>query len=160
MKNWAVDTLFFRKRRGEGKNSTANSSKDDSKGKSGYEDRVKGIRRDTLETILEASKSCYPNEFAAILRAEEKIITEILLLPGTLSGEQSALFKLHMLPIDFSVVGTVHSHPSNNFHPSGADLALFQRFGFIHIITATPYNERSWATWDFYGNSLRLEVIE
>lgn len=110
--------------------------------------------------ILEASRSSYPNEFAAILRAEDRVITELLLLPGTLSGEQSALFRLHMLPIDFSVVGTAHSHPSGSFWPSGADLALFQRFGFVHIITAKPYNIRSWAAWDFYGDRWELEIIE
>jgi proteasome lid subunit RPN8/RPN11 len=124
------------------------------------EDLIKGIKRETLETILEASKSSYPNEFGAILRAEDKVITEILLLPGTLSGERSALFKLHMLPIDFSVVGTAHSHPSGNFHPSGADLTLFQRFGFIHIITARPYDENSWAAWDLGGNRIDLKVID
>ncbi len=124
------------------------------------EDMIKGIRKETLSTILEASKSTHPKEFAAILRAVEKVITEILLLPGTLSGESSALFKLHMLPIDFSVVGTAHSHPSPNFHPSGADLALFQRFGFLHIIAAYPYNENSWAAWDFYGNRIWLEVVD
>jgi proteasome lid subunit RPN8/RPN11 len=110
--------------------------------------------------ILEASRSSYPNEFAAILRAEDRVITELLLLPGTLSGESSALFRLHMLPIDFSVVGTAHSHPSGSFWPSGADLTLFQRFGFVHIIAARPYNMRSWAAWDFYGDRWELEIIE
>jgi len=124
------------------------------------EDRIRGIRKDTLDTILEASKSSYPKEFGAVLRAEDKVITEILLLPGTLSGEQSAIFRLHMLPIDFTVVGTAHSHPSRSFHPSGTDLGFFQRFGFIHIITAYPYGEDSWAAWDFYGNKIELKVIE
>lgn len=124
------------------------------------EDFIVGLKKETLTTILEASKSSYPNEFAAILRAENKVITEILLLPGTISGEQSALFKLHMLPIDFSVVGTVHSHPSDSYYPSGADLRLFQRFGFIHIITARPYNNNSWAAWDLGGNRIDLKVID
>jgi proteasome lid subunit RPN8/RPN11 len=121
---------------------------------------IKGIKRATLKIILEASRSSHPNEFAAILRAEGDLITEILLLPGTLSGEQSAIFRLHMLPIDFTVVGTVHSHPIPNFHPSGADLALFQKFGAIHIIVAYPYEERSWAVWDFFGNRLALDVFD
>ncbi|MCK5548452.1 MAG: Mov34/MPN/PAD-1 family protein [Thermoplasmata archaeon] len=128
--------------------------------KKSIEDFIKGIRKDTLATILEAAKSTHPKEFAAILRAEDKVISEILLLPGTLSGEQSALFKLHMLPVDFSVVGTAHSHPSPNFNPSGADLAFFQRFGFIHIIAAYPYYEGTWAAWDFYGNRIDLKVVE
>jgi len=83
--------------------------------------KVYGIRRKTLRMILEASKDTYPKEFAAILRAEEGVIEEILLLPGTVSGDVHAIFQLHMLPIDFSVVGTIHSHPSGSYRPSDAD---------------------------------------
>ena len=86
---------------------------------------VHSIRRRTLKMILEASKSQYPEEFGAILRAKKGVIHELILLPGTVAGERSALFKLHMLPIDFTVVGTVHSHPSGAIFPSGADLDLF-----------------------------------
>ncbi len=121
---------------------------------------IKGIRHETLDTILEASKSSYPKEFAAVLRAENKEISEILLVPGTLSGEQSAIFRLHMLPVDFTVVGTAHSHPTRNYYPSGADLNLFGRFGFIHIIAAYPYDQNSWAAWDIQGNEIELKVIE
>lgn len=110
--------------------------------------------------ILEASKTTFPKEFAAILRGEKGIITEIMLLPGTLSGGTSALFRLHMLPIDFTVVGTAHSHPSGNFHPSQADIQLFQRFGRVHIIVARPYDERSWAAYDFYGRPRELDVVD
>ena len=62
--------------------------------------KVVAIRRKTLRMILEASKDTYPKEFAAILRAEEGVIEELLLLPGTVSGDVHAIFQLHMLPID------------------------------------------------------------
>ncbi|MGB9882284.1 MAG: Mov34/MPN/PAD-1 family protein [Methanomassiliicoccales archaeon] len=121
--------------------------------------RVWGIEGAVIETINEAAKSSYPNEFVAALRAEKGVITEILLLPGTISGERSGLLQLHMLPIDFSVVGTVHSHPSFSNEPSDADLALFGRFGYIHIITCVPFDEKSWKAYDFRGNEVELEVI-
>ena len=38
------------------------------------DDFVVGMDREVLRTILEASKSSYPNEFAALLRAENKVI--------------------------------------------------------------------------------------
>ncbi len=122
--------------------------------------RARAIKRETIEMILEASKDVYPNEFGAILRAEEGVITEIMLLPGTLSGSRSAIFQLHMLPIDFTVVGTVHSHPSGSISPSGADVALFQKFGYIHIITGVPFNEGSWRAFDLYGEPVDLEVVD
>ena len=121
--------------------------------------KVYGIRRKTLRMILEASKDTYPKEFAAILRAEEGVIEEILLLPGTVSGDVHAIFQLHMLPIDFSVVGTIHSHPSGNYSPSEADLGLFSHFGRIHIIAGRPYTEASWAAYDHYGNRIELKVV-
>ncbi|MCJ2511998.1 MAG: Mov34/MPN/PAD-1 family protein [Candidatus Thermoplasmatota archaeon] len=122
--------------------------------------RARAIKKETIEMILEASRDVYPNEFGAILRAEEGVITEIMLLPGTLSGSRSAIFQLHMLPIDFTVVGTVHSHPSGSISPSGADVALFQKFGYIHIITGVPFNEDSWRAFDLYGEPVDLEVVD
>jgi len=122
--------------------------------------RARAIKRETIEMILEASRDIHPNEFGAILRAEEGVITEIMLLPGTLSGSRSAIFQLHMLPIDFTVVGTVHSHPSGSIGPSEADIALFQKFGYIHIITGVPFDKDSWRAFDLYGEPLDLEVID
>ena len=122
--------------------------------------RARAIKRETIDMILEASRDIHPHEFGAILRAEEGVITEIMLLPGTLSGSRSAIFQLHMLPIDFTVVGTVHSHPSGSIRPSGADIALFQRFGYIHIITGVPFDKDSWRAFDLYGEPVDLEVVD
>jgi len=122
--------------------------------------RARAIKRETIEMILEASRDVHPNEFGAILRAEEGVITEIMLLPGTISGSRSAIFQLHMLPIDFTVVGTVHSHPSGAISPSGADMAFFQKFGYIHIITGVPFNKDSWRSFDLYGEPISLEVVD
>lgn len=103
--------------------------------------RPTAIRRKTLRMILGASKDAYPNEFGAILRAEAGVITELLLIPGTIGGNRHAIFRLYNMPPDFSVVGTVHSHPSGAFHPSDEDLHMFSKFGGLHIITGSPYEE-------------------
>lgn len=120
---------------------------------------VKGIKRKTLELICVASRDQHPTEFSAVLRAEKGIITEIMPLPGTISGDQHAILNLHMLPVDMSVVGVVHSHPGPNNHWSDADLQLFAHFGHTHIIVAYPYTEQSWVAYDHHGNVLSLEVI-
>ena len=81
------------------------------------------IKRKCLDLINECAKSTYPNEFGGLLRVDlerKNTIIELVMLPGTISGETHAIFKLHMLPIDFSIVGTVHSHPSYSARPSGA----------------------------------------
>ncbi len=122
--------------------------------------RVEAIRRDTLEMILEAARDTYPMEFGAILRAEGGVVSEILLVPGTIGGESHAIFQLHMLPIDFSVVGTVHSHPGPSARPSPEDLEFFQRIGHVHIIIAYPFSEESWRAWDRQGNPYELTVVD
>lgn len=66
---------------------------------------------------------------------------------------------MHMLPIDFTIIGTVHSHPSSNPKPSSADLSLFERYGKIHIISAHPYSTTSWQAYDYKGNAIKLRVI-
>jgi proteasome lid subunit RPN8/RPN11 len=121
--------------------------------------KVEAISRRTLRMILEASRDMYPREFGAVLRAEEGAITELLLLPGTVSGNRHAIFQMHMLPADFSVVGTVHSHPSGNFQPSEEDLLLFGNFGGIHIIVGHPYTEDAWAAWTPRGDRVPLKII-
>src|SRR3970040_1935970 len=121
--------------------------------------RVEAISRKTLRMILEASRDTYPREFGAILRAEGGVITELLLLPGTVSGNRHAIFQLHMLPADFTVVGTVHSHPSGVFEPSDEDLHLFSKFGGIHIIVGRPYTEDTWAAWTHAGERVALRVV-
>ena len=80
-------------------------------------------------------------------------------LPGTVSGDVHAVFQLHMLPIDFSVVGTVHSHPSGNYRPSEADLHLFSKFGRIHIIVGSPYTPATWQAYNHDGTPLTLDVV-
>ena len=121
---------------------------------------IRGIEREALEFIFEASRSSHPREFAGILRAKDGIIKEILILPGTVSSGESALLRLHMLPIDPSACGSVHSHPSPYPVPSGADLGLFAKFGRVHLIVASPYDERSWRAYDHQGNEIHLEVVE
>ena len=121
---------------------------------------VHSIKKRTLRMILEASKSQYPNEFGALLRAEKGIIHELILLPGTESGETSALFRLYMLPVDFTIVGTVHSHPSGAVYPSDADLQLWRNFGWMHIITGSPFGRNDWACFTTSGEQRNLKVVD
>ncbi len=118
------------------------------------------IRRGVLELIMESSKSSLPNEFAAILKAKRGVIFEIALLPGTISGETSAIMQIFMRPIDLNYVGTVHSHPSGLIYPSEADKNLFSKFGHIHIIVGYPFKIDSWRAFNNEGAEITLEVTD
>lgn len=121
------------------------------------------ITKKCLDMIIESSKSNYPQEFGALLRVdrvEKTTIIEVVLLPGTISGDSHAIFHLHMLPVDYSVVGTVHSHPSSIPRPSDADLDLFSHFGRIHlIIGVSSYGEVTWKAYDHTGQPTTLTIV-
>ena len=117
------------------------------------------IKKSVLELVYESAKSIHPNEFASTLRATDGVINEVALLPGTTSGNRHAILRLNMLPIDYSVVGTVHSHPSFSSRPSNADLHLFQKHGKVHIIAAKPYAKDSWRAYNYNGEEIEMDVI-
>ena len=120
------------------------------------------IKHSCLDLIIESARSVYPNEFGALLRVDDEekdTISELVLLPGTVQGESHAIFKLHMQPVDFNIVGTVHSHPSRFPIPSNADLELFGKHGRIHMIIANPYNHSSWRAYDYNGKEIELKVL-
>ena len=121
---------------------------------------VDHIKAKTLRMIMEASKSSYPSEFAAFLRAEGRVIKELMLLPGTVSGNSHAIFQMSMLPVDFTVVGTVHSHPSDTSLPSDADLDLFRRYGWVHLITHYPYEMDCFTAYNGRGEIVELEIVD
>lgn len=118
------------------------------------------ITRRCLDSALACARSAYPNEFGGILRADVPgTISELLLLPGTTAGRRHANFQLHMMPIDFGVAGTVHSHPSGALHPSDADVTLFRHWGQRHVIVGHPYSEGSWRAYDGNGLEIALAVV-
>lgn len=122
--------------------------------------KVQGIHRDVLDMIIEVSRNSYPNEFVALLRHDEGIISEVHFLPGSMAGEESATIPLFMRPIDLNIVGTVHCHPGFSNRPSEEDRALFRRFGHTHIIICLPYDETSWQGYDMDGNPITIPVVE
>jgi proteasome lid subunit RPN8/RPN11 len=121
--------------------------------------QIKGIDSGTLDFILETCKSTAPEEFAGLLHEKDGIITEVLILPGTESSEQNAVIKLFMMP-NITAVGSIHSHPGPNREPSQADLHMFSKTGYCHIIVGYPYDKQSWTCYDKEGNIRELQVID
>lgn len=120
---------------------------------------VKGIARETLDFIMEVSKSAYPKEFAGLMQTKDGVITDILILPGTESSEVNAVLKLFMMP-NITAVGSVHSHPSSIIRPSKADLRLFSKTGNHHIIVGYPYGPDNWKCFDGSGEEIQLDVLD
>ena len=121
---------------------------------------VKSVRRGVLQMGAEAAKSSHPQEFACMLKLEKGTITEVVLIPGTIQGDSHAIFQFHMLPVDRTINGTLHSHPSPHPYPSDADFALFEKHGMIHLIFAYPYGPNDWRAYDHRGTPAKLKVVD
>jgi proteasome lid subunit RPN8/RPN11 len=120
---------------------------------------VKGIAKDLLDLVREASKSSHPHEFAALLREVNGVISELLFVPGTTSNDTSAHMLLDATPLDLSIVGSVHSHPVHDLRYSDADLHMFGAKGIYNIIVAYPYGENDWICYDPRGQRVDMPVI-
>lgn len=119
------------------------------------------IPQTLLDTILAGAKQLYPRESFLILRGKKRkdviIVSDLLIAPLSVHGRGFASYPSHMLPMDFSIVGTVHSHPSGNMQPSSVDLNHL--FGRILMIVGFPYvDERCVAVYSSDGEKLTLNV--
>lgn len=110
---------------------------------------------------MRAARNVYPKEFIAFLGSTQKnsVIDELVMLPSTF-GEGFSSIRMDLLPIDKSIVGSVHSHPSPNAFPSRADKSFFPKTGEIHLIIAYPFNISSIAAFNAKGKPVRVEVVE
>jgi len=121
------------------------------------------MNQELLDAIFEGAKHLYPRETILLLRGKKVkdtiCIVDLVIPPLATYGEGFATYQLHLLPMDFSIVGTVHSHPSGNKTPSDVDFNHF--FGRILMIVGYPYtNSLDVAVYNSHGEKLTLEVTK
>ncbi len=121
------------------------------------------IPQDLLDAIFEGAKRLYPKETFLLLRGKKSKnaiqVTDLVVPPLAVYGYGFANLPFHMLPMDFSVVGTVHSHPSGNINPSDVDINHF--FGRILMIVGYPFADaQNVAVYDSKGEKVPFQVTE
>ncbi len=119
------------------------------------------IPKDILETIYAGAKQLYPRESFLLLRGKKSKgtikITDLVLAPFAVHGNGFAHFNPYMFSGDYSLVGTVHSHPSGNISPSHVDMNYF--FGRILMIVGYPFEAQNCvAVYDSNAERLPVEV--
>ena len=119
------------------------------------------IPQDVLECIYAGAKQLYPRESFLLLRGKKSKtaikITDLILAPFASHGQGFAHFNPYMFSGDFSLVGTVHSHPSGNISPSHVDMNYF--FGRILMIVGYPFDDRSCvAAYDAKAERIPIEI--
>ena len=121
------------------------------------------MSQELLDSIFEGAKRLYPRETILLLRGKKVKdvvrIVDLIVPPLATYGHGFANYQLHLLPMDFSLVGTVHSHPSDNTTPSDVDFNHF--FGRILMIVGYPYaSEQNVAVYNSCGEKLPIEVTK
>jgi proteasome lid subunit RPN8/RPN11 len=121
------------------------------------------VREELLQAVFEGARRLYPRETILLLRGKKKKnlveISEIVVPPLATYGSGFAHVPIHMLPMDFSIVGTVHSHPSGNLTPSSTDLNHF--FGVVLMIVGSPFaDEKNVAVYNRNGEKLTLQIAK
>jgi proteasome lid subunit RPN8/RPN11 len=116
---------------------------------------------DLLDCIYAGAKQLYPRESFLLLRGKKSKgvirIYDLVLAPFAVHGENFASFNPYMFSGDFSLVGTVHSHPSGYIMPSHVDMNYF--FGRILMIVGYPYEGKGCvAVFDSNGEKLPLDI--
>ena len=125
--------------------------------------KVTYLKRSVIENLLSYARGAHPRESVLLLRGkvskDEVFVNDTIIPPFATHGEGFSTFPSHMLPLDFSVVGVAHSHPSGVLAPSVNDLN--QVYGRIMIIVAFPYqSERNIALFNREGKALMFKVID
>ncbi len=120
------------------------------------------VPKEILEAIYAGAKQLYPRESFLLLRGKKRKgvirILDLVLAPFVVHGKGFANFNPYMITGDFSLIGTVHSHPSGNIAPSHVDLNHF--FGRILMIVGYPFHgENCIAAYDSNGEKMPLEII-
>ena len=124
---------------------------------------IVSMSRDLLATIFEGAKQLYPRENILFLRGKKNKdtlkINELVIPPFAVHGRGFASVPLFMMPVDFSIVGTVHSHPSGDLSISNVDFNHF--FGKIIMIVGFPFiSKNNVAIYDSRSEVVYLEITE
>ena len=110
--------------------------------------------------ILDIAKANYPLEIILLLRGNRNgdviHISDYLFPPFGSSGKGFASFPIHMLPIDFSIIGTAHSHPSGLLKPSIGDLSNF--YGKVMVIVGPPFKTSSFVAYNSKAEELPVLI--
>lgn len=117
------------------------------------------MEKQVAESLLVLARARHPNEAILLLRGklvdDDVHVEDVVIPPFGSGGRGFAHFPSHALPIDFSIVGTAHSHPTGNPQPSNTDLHNF--YSRIMVIAARPYRPQDIAAYNKRGESIPIE---
>ena len=119
------------------------------------------IDKEVFMGMKSLAEENHPKEIVVLLRGNQSgndfHISEYLFPPFGFGSRRSASFPAYMLPIDFSILGTAHSHPSGNLSPSTGDMHNF--YGRLMMIFGPPYSMDNVAAYTNQGKAIPVKVV-
>jgi proteasome lid subunit RPN8/RPN11 len=120
------------------------------------------VERELLGEMLAFAKDRHPHEAILLLRGNVKkdviTLTDYLFPPYARTDSVSASYPVYMLPIDFSIVGTFHSHPSGSLQASAVD--MINIYGRFSMIAGFPYEIGNVAAYNKAGDRMQVTVTD
>jgi proteasome lid subunit RPN8/RPN11 len=117
------------------------------------------IAPDAFATMRAMAEQTHPKEAFGVLRGHHRngvlYVTEVVFQPF-LNTTHSAHVAIDRYALS-DMVGTFHSHPTPNVHPSRADLSMFAKHPGIHCIIGAPYNNV--AVYSHQGDLINLHKL-
>lgn len=117
--------------------------------------------RDLFEGLVQLAKDNHPYEVFLLLRGRIencRVRVDELVFPlGATFGLNFSSFQPYNLPLDPSIIGSIHSHPSGISKPSIQDMHAF--YGVVMVILAYPYDLASSSAYDKSGKAIRIKLI-
>jgi proteasome lid subunit RPN8/RPN11 len=120
------------------------------------------FEKSVADSLLSYAIDSYPKEAILLLRGKAgkdgMLIKEVLIPPLATHGRRFSSFSSTMLPMDLSIMGVSHSHPSGSNQPSMHDLNHF--YGRIMVIIAYPFQSYDdIGVFNSRGDRLLHEVV-
>lgn len=120
------------------------------------------MKKEVAGLLLEVARNIHPNEMIVLLHGtiykDSISVEEVSFPPESTYGDDFSSFNPYLLPIDHSIIGIAHSHPSGVGLPSEEDLNHFM--GRLMVILTAPYRDESDIhVFDAEGRKIFLEIL-
>ncbi|VVB74282.1 putative metalloprotease [uncultured archaeon] len=112
------------------------------------------IKKSLLLDAINSAQRYMPTEFICFLGGDRKkeYVEEIVFLPSNTS-ETSASIDEYSMPIDDTIIGSLHSHPFSTNHPSRQDKKFFSKYP-LNLVLGYPYSIESIGFYDQKGEKV------
>lgn len=116
------------------------------------------IKKQLLQEICNSAKNNFPKEMLIFLSKNNEIIDQIVYLPN-IAGETFVEINSLIIPFDNKIVGTIHSHPLGENHPSKEDKKFFQNYSINGIID-NSFKLENIKFYNEKGGEIKIVLIE